>query len=352
MKPKQWMIYGANGYTGELCAREAVARGMKPVLAGRNDPRVAALAAELGLEHRSFTLDDPAPAAAALEGVRAVLHCAGPFSATSEPMLEACTRARTHYLDITGEIGVFEHIFANASRWRDAGIAVIPGVGFDVVPSDCLAAMLKQDLPDARRLTLAFYNDRNGISPGTAKTVVEGMAKGCPVRVNGELRTIPVASKSRLIPFDTGERPAVIIPWGDVSTAWHSTGIPNIEVYLGMDNRAARRMRAMARFLFLLRSAFMQRLVKAYIGSHVRGPGEAERAGDASHLYGEVENAAGVRAARTLTTPNGYSLTVDASLHAVARVLEGIDPGAWTPSKALGPEFVLTLAGVQGARVR
>ena len=62
-----WMIYGATGYTGELAAREAVERGLRPVLAGRNADAVGALARQLGLEHRAFGLDDPT----ALAGERA-----------------------------------------------------------------------------------------------------------------------------------------------------------------------------------------------------------------------------------------------------------------------------------------
>ena len=45
----EWLIYGANGYTGELIAREARKRGMTPILAGRSQESVASLAGELGL---------------------------------------------------------------------------------------------------------------------------------------------------------------------------------------------------------------------------------------------------------------------------------------------------------------
>src|SRR5207248_2478065 len=98
------LIYGANGYTGSLIARTAVARGQQPVLAGRNAEALAALARELSLEHRTFSLDKPGAVEEGIEGVPVVLHCAGPFAKTFKPMADACLRRRTHYLDITGEV--------------------------------------------------------------------------------------------------------------------------------------------------------------------------------------------------------------------------------------------------------
>ena len=165
----RWMIYGANGYTGELIARNARGQGLKPILAGRREAKVAPLAEQEGLEYRVFSLDDPDTLADELADVDLVLHCAGPFSRTSRAMLEGCLKARTHYLDITGEVAVFEHVFAQAARVEQAGIIACPGVGFDVIPTDCVAARLKEALPDARELSLGF-STRSGLSPGTAKT--------------------------------------------------------------------------------------------------------------------------------------------------------------------------------------
>ena len=170
-----WMIYGANGYTGELAAREAVARGLRPVLAGRNGETVGALARELGLEHRAFGLDDPSALVRGIEGMAAVLHCAGPFVHTSRAMVAACLAARAHYLDITGEIAVFEKVLARGEQAREAGVALLPGVGFDVVPTDCLAARLAAALPDATELVLAFASNGAAISRGTQKTMIESL---------------------------------------------------------------------------------------------------------------------------------------------------------------------------------
>ncbi len=227
----QWMIYGANGYTGELIAREAVRRGLAPTLAGRNQGKIDALAHELGLQARGFGLDDTKQASRQIEGHALVLNCAGPFSATAAPMMEACLKAGAHYLDITGEIAVFELAQSLDARAREAGIVICPGVGFDVIPTDCIAAMLKKQMPDATHLALGF-DSRSGLSPGTAKTSTEGVGEGSKVRRDGKIVSVPLAHRVRYIDFGNGEKMAMTIPWGDVSTAYHTTGIPNIEVFV------------------------------------------------------------------------------------------------------------------------
>jgi len=152
---KSLLIYGSNGYTGDLIARFAVNQGLRPILAGRNREKISAQANELGLEYRIFPLHDSAAIDAVLDDVSTVLHCAGPFALTSKPMAQACLRAKAHYLDITGEIGVLESLARRDADAKSVGVMLLPGTGFDVVPSDCLAAHLKRRLPSATRLTLA-----------------------------------------------------------------------------------------------------------------------------------------------------------------------------------------------------
>lgn len=338
-----WIIYGANGYTGELIARAAARRGLKPVLAGRNRENVEALARELGLEARAFGLDDVAEVTRQLSGHALVLNCAGPFSATAAPMMEACLRARAHYLDITGEIAVFELAQSLSARAREAGVVLCPGVGFDVIPTDCVAAALKAAMPDATHLALGF-DSRSGFSPGTAKTSVEGLAQGGKVRRDGKIVTVPLAYKVRRIDFGDGEKNAMTIPWGDVSTAFHTTGIPNIEVYIpGSPGMIANAKRANW-FLPLLRLSFVQRMMKARIARTVKGPDEATRAKAHTYVWGEVTNARGEMKTARIRTANGYSLTVTGSL-AVIEYLIANKPagGAYTPSKLMGADLVSRL---------
>ncbi len=341
-----WLIYGANGYTGRLIAAEAVARGLRPVLAGRSTS-VAALAAELGLEHRVFDLADPAAVRAGLQGMAIVLHCAGPFSATCAPMLEACLASGCHYLDITGELDVFKYCHAQDARARQRGILVMPGTGFDVVPTDCLAAQLKRELPTATHLVLAFEAG-GGPSPGTAKTSVEGMGHGGRVRIDGELVRVPLAWKARTFARDDQQRSAMTIPWGDVYTAFVSTGIPNVEVYMAVSPATIARLRRLRLLGPLLRSRLVQGLLKRRIEHSVKGPSERRRESTVTHVWGEASDAQGRQARRHLVVPNGYALTVTAALGIVARVLAGDVPNGFrTPSQWMGADYVMTLPGVR-----
>ena len=228
---KALLIYGASGYTGRLAARMAMERDMQPVLAGRNEGKVARVADELQLPYRIFSLENKRETMISLEGVGAVLHCAGPFSATARPMVDACLAGRTHYLDITGEIPVFEDVLARDAEARQGRVLLVPGAGFDVVPTDCLAAMLARRMPDATHLELAIHG-LGSTSPGTTKTMIEGLPEGGRERIDGEIRPMPIARLSRRIPFLGGELTGYSIPWGDVSTAYYSTGIPNIVTYM------------------------------------------------------------------------------------------------------------------------
>lgn len=338
-----WMIYGANGYTGELVAREAVRCGLKPVLAGRSREKIAPLARELGLEARGFGLDDAAQAAAQIKGQALVLNCAGPFSATAAPIMEACLQAHAHYLDITGEIAVFEWAQSLHARARAAGIVICPGVGFDVIPTDCVAAALKAALPDATHLALGF-DSRSGMSPGTAKTSIEGLAQGGKLRRDGKIVNVPLAYKVRRIDFGDGEKEAMTIPWGDVSTAYHTTGIANIEVYIpGSPAMIANAKRANY-IRPLLRLGFVQRLLKARIGKTVKGPSEQKRAQLPTFVWGEASNALGQKKTARIRTANGYSLTVSGSLAAVEFLMGNeAAAGAYTPAKLFGADLVTRL---------
>src|SRR3990172_8487556 len=225
---KQFLIYGATGFTGKLTARAAKEKGLSPILAGRNETKLKAIAQQLGLQYRAFDLSEQAKLDAALGEVDVVLHIAGPFSATSKPMADGCLRTGTNYLDITGEIDVFEGLAGRDAEAKKAGIMLLPGVGFDVVPSDCLAAHLKRRQPDATDLKI-YIGGLNALSRGTAKSVVEGVPLGTRVRKDGCIITLP-RPKETNCDFGEGPIPTIVIPWGDVSTAYYSTGIPNIEV--------------------------------------------------------------------------------------------------------------------------
>jgi short subunit dehydrogenase-like uncharacterized protein len=268
------LIYGAYGYTGALMAERAVAEGVRPILAGRSEEKLRPVAERLGCPFRAFGLDDRRELDEALDSVDVVLHCAGPFSRTAEPMVEACLRTKTHYLDITGEIAVFEALASRGAAAKNAGVMILPGVGFDVVPTDCLAVHLAQKLPDATNLTLAFAGS-SALSHGTMVTSLEQVGRGA-VRRDGRIAEVPAAWKTMNIDYGAGvTRTSVTIPWGDVATAFHSTAIPNIEVFAGLPPSALRLIKASRYLGGLLRAGPVQRFLERRVPAG--GPDEATR---------------------------------------------------------------------------
>ena len=341
------LIYGSNGYTGRLIAAEAVAKGLRPVLAGRNAVALREQGTQLGLDHRAFPLDDRRAMGDGLAGVTVVMHCAGPFSRTSTPMADACLRAGVHYLDITGEIGVFEALAARDAEARAANAMLLPGVGFDVVPSDCLAAHLVRRLPSANRLALAF-EARGGISRGTARTMIESAGEGGMIRRGGVLGRVPVAWRTRQVDFGSGPTDVTTIPWGDVSTAFHSTGVGNIEVYTAMPALVRAVLIGTRPFGWLLRRPVVRGLLERAVRRGSPGPSDGARSRAVSRLWGEATDRGGHRVVARLTTPQSYALTALTAVAAVRATLDGrAVPGFQTPSRAFGPDFVLGIPGVR-----
>ena len=341
------LIYGSTGYTGRLIVAEALARGLRPTLAARDGDAVRTQAESLGLPWRAARIDDPTALDEALSGVSVVLHCAGPFARTWRAMSDACLRRGAHYLDITGEIAVFEGLAGRDAEARAAGIMLLPGVGFDVVPSDCLAAHLARLVPNAQRLALAF-RALGGASRGTLATMVENLGSPGAVRRDGKIVPVPPAWRTRRIDFGDGRlRDATTIAWGDVSTAFYSTGIPNIEVYISMRPALRRALTASRWMSAVLRSGVVRRTLAARVRRGSAGPSAAERERGVSLLWGEVVASNGQRAEARLRGPNGYVLTAQTAVHLAMKVLVGeARAGFQTPTRAFGADVILEIPGV------
>jgi short subunit dehydrogenase-like uncharacterized protein len=280
---------------------------------------------------------------AMLVGVTLVLHAAGPFFRTSKPMVQACLAAGTHYLDITGEIAVFEGCKGQHEKAVAAGIVIMPGVGFDVVPTDCLAARLSEQLRGASLLELAFAGG-GGFSRGTLKTMVLGSPQGGAIRRDGQIVRVPAGWRTQVIPFRDRARLGVTIPWGDVSTAFWSTKIPNIHTYLALPRSAIRSMKLMRFVSPLLAVAPVQRLVEQQIDQRVSGPSAELRATARMHVWGRVTHADGRSVEGTAETPEGYRLTALAAVESARRVLVSAPPSGYhTPSSAFGSTFLESL---------
>ena len=344
------LIYGSYGYTGRLIAREAVSRGGSPVVAGRDGQAVSDQADDLGVEGRTFDLEGDV--ASRIRSFDAVVNCAGPFVNTADALVDACLETETDYLDITGEFQVFERLRRRDETAREAGVTVLPGVGFDVVPTDCLAAFLHDQLPSATELSLGVKGG-GPLSRGTARTLLEHLGDDGVVRRNGRLVQVPAAFRTREIDFGDGPEHAVTIPWGDVVTAPHSTGIDSVEVYAAAPPRATRAMAALDSLGWLLERTPVKRGLKRLIDARIDGPDERDLAAGSAVVWGEVvDESTDRRASARLHTPNPYALTADAAVTAAERVVDGrgrnrdrAPAGFQTPSSAFGSDFALELAG-------
>lgn len=343
------LVYGSYGYTGDLIARFAKEEGVDILLSGRNPHRLREQADRHGFDSRPADLADPRSIRDALRDVDVVIHCAGPFAHTFEAMAQACMETQTHYTDITGEAEVYEGLWAMDGPAKNAGVMLLPGTGFDVVPSDCLAAHLKSRCPDATHLELAFRGRGGGVSHGTATTMAEGIHRGGVVRENGRLNHVPTAWKTREIDFGDG-KPAhcMTIPWGDVVTAYKSTGIPNIMVYTPVPERAARFLRFVRPALPLLGTRPAQAIIKSRIDAAPAGPDDATREKAIMELWGEARAENGQTVVSRLRTPEGYTLTARMALSIASKIAAGsATPGFQTPSTAYGKDLVLELQGTE-----
>jgi short subunit dehydrogenase-like uncharacterized protein len=339
------MIYGASGYTGRLVTRGAVELGLRPVLAGRDEDRLAKAAAQFGLEYRVVRLGDPAGLDRALGGVAAVVHVAGPFSETAPPMVDACLRRGVHYLDITGEVRVIEDLATRSAEARRRGVMLMPGVGFDVVASDCLAAHVAKRLPGAEHLALGvkglWYMTR-----GSAKTLAQAAGDGL-VRRGGVIQPAPQGSLERSFDYGNGPRRSLNVSWGDVASAYYTTGIPNLEVYQEATPPLEALLMTGRIFGWALRTAPWQVWLRAWADLLPEGPSEAERAARRMVLVAEARDRRGRRAVARLRTPEAYTFTGMAAPAVARRVVGGdVEIGFQTPARIYGSDFVLSLAGV------
>ena len=344
--PSAFLLYGATGFVGEATARLALQSGLKPVLGGRDAIKLERLASELGVEYRVFGLEDAKTIDRALKDMNVVLHCAGPFIHTYKPMVEACLRTGIHYLDLTGEIPVYEAIAARDMEAKSCGVMLLPGIGFDVVPTDCLAMHLRNRLPSATRLTLAFQTvGPAGLPPGTQRTMIELIPFGNRVRRNGHLEIPGREVITRLVDFGDGPVEAIRFTWGDVYTAWHSTGIPDIEDYIVLSDSMRRQMSR----LDYLRPLFKLAMVRNFLKKRVKpGPTASDRARTFTNVWGEVADDRNQKAVARLHGPEaGVIWTARAALAGVKKILSGnAPPGYQTPAMAYGADFVLECEGV------
>lgn len=342
------ILYGSYGYTGKIIAQECKSKNLNVILSGRNKESLQQQSEETGFPFEVVDIADKTALKSLLKKGAVVIHCGGPFQYTAKAMADACLETNTHYTDITGEHQVFELLAGYDQKGKEAGIMIMPGTGFDVVPSDCLALHLKNRLPSATHLQLAFTMSKGGLSRGTSKTMTEGLGNGSLIRKDGKLTPINLGEKVLEVDFGSFKAPTLNIPWGDISTAWRSTGIPNIEVYTGATDSMIRNAKMSKYFNWLLRQRWVKNYMLKKVDQKPAGPSKEKRNAGRSFLWGKVSDSSGKECVSQLETVSGYTLTAKTAVLIAQKIMnDNFKAGYQTPAMAYGADLIMEIDGTK-----
>lgn len=335
------MIYGANGYSAKLILTGLISKGVNPIIAGRNEVEIRELANHYSLQYRIFDLNDDQKIIGNLSSVHTLLNCAGPYKYTAKELMDACIECGVNYIDITGEIPILALAFGYNNKAIEKGITILPGAGFDIIPTDCLAKRMKELMPDAMDLKIAFHNNRGKISRGTLLTTLEFLSGKGRVRRDGKIIESEIGEFKILIRKPEVSFDAISIPWGDVFTAYISTGIPNITVYLGVTKPIIFFLSIIKSIFKLLTVKWIKRVAQKFVEKFITGPTEKDRKNAYVYIWCKVENEKGESLEKVFKFIEGYTLTAKGAAGCAMRILNGeVKAGTYTPSMAFGSKFM------------
>ncbi len=347
MTTRNFVIYGATGYSGALIVKQAVALGLRPILAARQQKPLMAMAQTYGLDWITARVDNPAELRLLAGASPLLLNTAGPFGATAEPLIKGCLEMGTHYLDITGEATTIEPTLQWNEEAVRRGVMLMPAVGFDVVASDCLAAHVARRLPGATRLRIGF-DKSDGSSFGSLKTTLEMSGQGVLIRRGGQFARIPPGTLTHDFDYGHGPQVSLAVNLGDIASAYHSTGIPDIETYMRSTLPVWSAMTANQYWGWLLAAPACQNLMERQMRWMVRDSSEETLRSGWGVLVAEASDAAGRTMRSRTTTVDVYQFTGYSAAAVAQRVLQGdFRPGFQTPSRVYGPDFALTIEGTR-----
>ncbi|WP_319447209.1 MULTISPECIES: saccharopine dehydrogenase family protein [unclassified Mycobacterium] len=316
------MIYGATGYTGRMAAEHAAAAGLKPILAGRDGSRLAALADELGVDHRAFGLDDPSVVDESMSDVSVLLNCAGPYQKTAHPLMTAAIRSGSHYLDVAAELDGYRLAETLDDQARAAEVMLLPGSGGSVAMLGCLAGHAVERVSHPKRIRIALHVT-GSMSRGSAISAAENLTTECLMMADGHLVSRD-PGEVREFDFGTGPTTCSPVTLPDLVTIWRSTGVPDIETFVHVSGGG---------------------FPEGDLDALPAGPTDEQRDANRYHAAVEVTGADGRVVHSVLDTVNGYTFTPMAATEAARRVLGGeFRAGFHTPATIFGNGFVETIA--------
>jgi len=344
IKHKIWMLYGCTGYSGKLIAKECKRQGLNPILAGRDPIKVKQIADDLGFTYRVFDLSEAGQIERNISDCFMLFNAAGPFTQTCEPLLKACLNQKVHNLSLVGEVPLLETLQQYDQSAKDAEVLLAVGLGYDVIPTDCLANTLKAELPDATHLTIGMQGASH-MSPGSTKEMIEQLGEQ-PfwLRRNGKL--VEGKASTKHINVGQGEIFAMTIAWGDLSSAYFSTGIPNITVYASLNRIEAWLMQGISHLKPLIRIKSVQNTINRLIDRFVAGPNEYVLEETPVYFLAEAMNLQGKTVRAKLKTASGYKLTYLGAVYSIKHVLEkSFTHGYQTPAQLLGSNAIEAIEG-------
>ena len=347
--PGRIVLFGATGYTGRLTAEALVARGERPLLAGRSANSLSALSGDLGgeLDTAVADVERPETVAALVEPGDVLVSTVGPFVRWGEPAVEAAISKRAAYLDSTGEPGFIRAVFERyGPRAEAARIGLVTAFGYDWVPGNLAGALaLEQAGADAVRIDIGyFFTGGAGMSGGTRATTAIGAIEPSFVWRRG-IKTERIAARVRSFDVRGRSRPAV-----SAGSSEHFAlprlypSLEEVNAYLGWFGGASRPMQA-----FSLVGAGLAKLpgarsgMRALAGRLVKGstggPSAEERSRSGSHIVAiAYDRAGGALAEVAVAGVNGYEFTGRILAWGASRALaDGLNgPGALGPVEAFG----------------
>jgi len=353
-------VYGATGYTGRLVAAELARRGLPARLCGRSGGKLRALRTSLGVDWdvRVAAIDDAAGLRRAFDGCSVVLSCAGPFTFYGAPVIEAALDVGAHYCDTTAEQlymqGVFEHLGPVSS---ERGLAVVPAVGFDVVPGDLAAALAARGVARVDEVVVAYAMTGFAMTRGTMRSALEMLRGGELEYVDGGWRPAPrsvALAESFTFPAPVGEQPVVRFPGGEVVTVPRHVrtravrGRMTAESYAPHPALAGAVPYAMPALGVLLATP-LSAVADAVIDRLPEGPSEADRVAGRWTVVAEAQGE-GATGRCTISGSDPYGITAVIAVE-FARILGSASftgSGALAPAQVTEPDELLTFLADHG----
>ncbi|MCB0973830.1 MAG: saccharopine dehydrogenase NADP-binding domain-containing protein [Actinobacteria bacterium] len=353
-------VFGATGYTGDLTARSLITRGMRPILVGRNQQRLDALARELGKVTGTGALDtatadatDPASIRQLLEPGDVLISTVGPFLKFGRPAVQAAAEVGTHYLDSTGEGPFIREVF---EKWgpiaKRNGSALLTAFGYDFVPGALAGALALESAGNqATGLDIAYFSPGFTPSGGSQASVVRVALDESFSFSEGRIQPQRPGKHTKRFDIDGTTNLGASVP------AAEHFGLPQtypqlreINVLLGFPQSAARFLAFGSRLVGPLGkigvvnrgiTSLADRAAKGSTG----GPDATERAKATTVVFADARSGDRQLTRIELRGPNPYEVTGDLLAWGAMQ----IDAGGLKDTGALGPISAFGLDAIQDA---